>query len=85
MTKVLKPEKQKQRVPCPIHGCHNKRKRAQVMCAGHWFQVPTELRNRIWNLFRESPGSDEHRQAVYEAIQIVNQKAGQAAPTSPAA
>jgi hypothetical protein len=84
MSKLMPREDNKQRVPCPIHGCRNKRKRDQVMCAGHWFQVPAELRNRIWIFYRDSPGSAAHLGAIREAIQVVNEKVDRAAPTSAA-
>jgi hypothetical protein len=85
VSKLMPAEKARLRVPCPIHGCRNKRKRDQVMCAGHWFQVPAELRNRIWVFFRDSPGSAAHLGAIREAIAVVNSKVERAAPTSPAA
>lgn len=71
-------------VPCPIDGCTGRRKRNQVLCVTHWFQVPQALRERIWSLYRTAPGSPDHLRALAEAKRIVNDKQ-QPAPSSPAA
>jgi hypothetical protein len=77
--------KNKQRCPCPIHGCRSQRRRDQVMCAGHWFKVPRELRDEIWRLCRSEAGSAAHLTAIRDAIRSVNEQVAELAPTSPAA
>lgn len=60
---------------CPVIGCTNQRSHDQLLCRGHWFSVPKELRDRIWNLYRSAQGSEAHRAAVFEAINLCNEKA----------
>lgn len=59
-------------VPCPIRGCRRKKRPVDVMCAQHWYTLPSELRDRVWSEYRRHPGSDEHRAAVAEAIRSVS-------------
>jgi hypothetical protein len=72
--------KSSSRVPCPVHGCHSHRKRDQVMCPRHWCEVPGELRERIWSLYRTAAGSAEHLAAIREAIDFVNEQSLVSAP-----
>lgn len=57
---------------CPIIGCDRAKADFHVCCSRHWAQVPRELRNEIWRLYRTEPGSDAHRTAVLAAIQELN-------------
>ena len=57
---------------CPINGCTLSIHEPNLLCSRHWFKVPVELRKRIWMLFKNSPGTDEHRDACFRAIETVN-------------
>ena len=48
----------------------------QVACKRCWFSLPDELRSKIWKLYRnkETRGTPEHRDAVFEAIRILQEK-----------
>lgn len=57
--------------PCPVPGCRRTMGATHILCATHWYQVPKVERDRIWKLYRESPGSVAHRRAVLNAIAAV--------------
>lgn len=57
---------------CPINGCTRRTQEPELLCKPHWFDVPVWLRKRIWMLFKNAPGSDEHRAACFQAIEAVN-------------
>lgn len=59
---------------CPIEGCTTNVRAVYVMCPIHWFEVPQELRARIWNLYKNARGSKEHLAAIREAIEIVDRE-----------
>jgi hypothetical protein len=56
----------------PIEGCNTDVRAVYVTCPIHWFEVPAELRARIWNLYRTAKGSPEHLAAIAEAIEAVD-------------
>lgn len=37
------------------------------MCRGHWFQVPAELRVRVWNAYRPGQEIDKRPSAEWHA------------------
>jgi hypothetical protein len=54
---------------CPGKGCETDVPSDQLACKAHWFQLPQELRGRIWTAWRRrrsDPGA--HRAAVAEAL-----------------
>lgn len=59
---------------CPA--CDAMIKAHEVACKRHWFEVPRELRDRIWRLYRNrrTKGSEEHRRAVFEAIRFLTKE-----------
>jgi len=63
------------RYRCLVRSCDQNRADGQLFCRPHWYALPAELRGRIWRLFRNQPGSKEHRAAVLEAIRLANQQA----------
>lgn len=65
--------KRANRRPCPIAGCKATRGADQLLCRDHWFQVPADLRERIWSLYRSQPGTEAHTNAVFVAIRHVSQ------------
>jgi hypothetical protein len=53
---------------CPVKGCLNKKTPEDLVCPGHWHQVPRVIRHRIWELYREAKGSDAHRTLCLDTI-----------------
>lgn len=53
---------------CPITSCVTKLHPGHLMCRYHWFQVPPQMRSRVWRTWRayESRG-DGVSQAAYQA------------------
>jgi hypothetical protein len=51
-----------------------------LMCREHWFRVPQEIRNRIWNTYREGQSIDTvtpaYLRAAAEAIEVVARSEG---------
>lgn len=56
------------RYACRVHGCDGTRKVSELCCKPHWFQLPKEVRDEIWRLFRQDPGSAAHVRACAEAV-----------------
>jgi len=54
--------------PCLAGGCTYKIGPPNIFCRDHWYQVPKDLRDRIWDLFWHKRGSTEHRTAIASAI-----------------
>jgi hypothetical protein len=71
---------------CPATGCHVQVKHEQIACSFHWFQVPAELRGRIWRAYRARSKSlfakQEHKAAVFEAIVFLRRLPAPAKPKS---
>ncbi len=63
------------RYRCLVQTCDHARQDGQLFCRPHWFALPSELRGRIWRLFRNQPGGSEHRAAIREAIRLANKQA----------
>lgn len=59
---------------CPVQKCPAEIYEPMLMCKQHWFAVRPELRKTIWRLFKSSPGSTQHREACFQAIEEVNAK-----------
>lgn len=59
---------------CPKVGCMLTVPDHQLMCRTHWFMVPKALRSRVWETYKTAPLSDEHRDAMRDAIRSVNSK-----------
>ena len=55
---------------CAAVGCAKMTSANMLMCREHWFQVPQEIRNRVWRLARSGAIEDQahHRRAVIDAI-----------------
>ena len=55
---------------CPISGCGEQIDPSRLMCRGHWYLVPKQIRDRVWATWRSGQGasSPEHREAVCLAI-----------------
>jgi len=59
---------------CPAVGCRSQIPLHQAFCKSHWRLLPAPLRNRIWELWRNDPGSDEHREAIAAAVKALAPK-----------
>jgi hypothetical protein len=55
---------------CPNSGCGEQIDPSRLMCRGHWYLVPKQLRDRVWTTWRSGQGAlgPEHREAVRLAI-----------------
>ncbi len=55
---------------CPVGGCGKQIDPSRLMCRGHWYAVPRQLRDQVWATWRSGlgAGSCEHREAVRLAI-----------------
>lgn len=54
---------------CPAPGCEERvGPGPSFLCRRHWFTVPKDLRNRIWQLYKSARNSPEHRAAVFQAM-----------------
>lgn len=58
---------------CPISGCEQRIDPSRLMCRGHWYTVPKEIRDQVWATWRSGQGafSREHKSAVRSAIAAV--------------
>lgn len=65
-------------VKCRVDGCSVSHADDQLACRKHWFQLPKPVRDEIWRLYRESPGSDEHRDACFRALAYLDERAKKA-------
>lgn len=53
---------------CPLEGCTGKRKRTELLCPTHWFDVPKALRDEVWRTYRTyGVLSDPYNEAVTTA------------------
>lgn len=59
------------KVNCPVKNCHALRWPNEVLCKTHWWMVPKDLRDKIWRLFHQARGSQEHIAAIRQAIELV--------------
>ena len=58
---------------CPVIGCSNLLDRSwNLVCKGHWFDIPKPLRDEVWRLFKNERGSDAHMAAVAECLIYLN-------------
>lgn len=55
---------------CPVSGCTEQVDPSRLMCRGHWYQLPRQLRDLVWATWRSGDGalSYEHLEAVRLAI-----------------
>lgn len=55
---------------CPVADCHEQIDASRLMCKGHWYLVPKQLRDRVWATWRSGAGAHgaEHREAVLLAV-----------------
>lgn len=64
---------------CPSPGCRELRDTRYMACKTHWFQLPKEMRDRIWSLgrtpFRTAQTVAGYRAAVRAAIQYLKERA----------
>lgn len=54
---------------CPAKGCGVTVERSKLACSRHWFDLPKQIRDRVWAAFRtHGMGSAEHTDAVGAAL-----------------
>lgn len=55
---------------CPAPGCLvTKLPYAMLACPKHWYELPEDLRTRIWRTWRRTD-TVAHRAAVAEAVEV---------------
>lgn len=57
---------------CPIDGCGQMVAHEVLMCKPHWYQVPEELRVRIWRHWHRGFPDEKHAALCGSAIAFVN-------------
>lgn len=57
---------------CAVPGCDEQIDRSRLMCRRDWYQLPKQLRDRIWATWRSgrAAASPEHLRAVQTAIRF---------------
>ena len=55
---------------CPVPGCRAQIDPSRLMCGGHWYSVPKQIRDRVWATWLSGlrAFASEHRAAVLTAI-----------------
>lgn len=67
------PERPKHR--CPARRCPLMVRYHLLACRAHWFLIPPEWRDAVWNAYRAGgPGSIGHRFAIAGAIAALNDR-----------
>jgi hypothetical protein len=65
---------------CPVEGCPVKKTEGwHLVCPGHWEKVPQALRDKVWQLFKTSNGSLEHRMTCAAVIAELEAQEGRRA------
>lgn len=57
---------------CPVVGCGRKKADWHLTCAPCWRRVPKQTQAKIYRLYRDQPGGDDHRLACFTALDILN-------------
>ena len=59
---------------CPAPGCGNQISLSRLMCRVHWYQIPRQLRDRVWATWRSGEGvlTAEQCDAVLTAIGVLS-------------
>jgi len=55
---------------CPVPGCGDQINPTRLMCRRDWYQVPKQLRDKVWRTWRSGREANgrAHQQAVLRAI-----------------
>jgi hypothetical protein len=61
---------------CPATGCPQRVADHMLMCRPHWYMVPRELREPVWDAWQSGAGAgtEEHNDAIRAAVAAVNAK-----------
>jgi hypothetical protein len=57
---------------CPAPVCNRQVPYERLACRIHWYAIPRHLRDRVWEAYLS--GSDDHLDAVAEAVQYLHDK-----------
>jgi len=57
---------------CRVDNCIRAHNDDQAFCRSHWFALPKRVRDEIWLLLRTMPGSEQHRRAIFDALDFLN-------------
>ena len=61
---------------CPVNGCQCAKQVRHIFCTKHWYAISLRDRDRLAELQRTEPGSDDHQMAVQAAIEEIEGKEG---------
>ncbi len=55
---------------CPVEGCADGKRPADLMCRRHWYKVPKHLRDTVYHFYRNGPISEylKVREAAIESV-----------------
>lgn len=62
--------------PCPAPGCPLTVPTSKLACKTHWFMIPRDLRNRVWDAWAGGlgAGSPAHHAAISDALEALKAK-----------
>lgn len=63
---------------CQVPRCDEQIDPSRLMCRGHWYRVPKQLRDRVWATWRSgrAASSVEHQSAVRMAVAASRERIG---------
>jgi hypothetical protein len=63
---------------CQVPRCEEQIDPSRLMCRGHWYRVPKQLRDRVWATCQSGRGTSsiEHQSAVRLAIAATSERTG---------
>jgi hypothetical protein len=59
---------------CPGAGCTRTVPNRMIACRTHWYWVSKATRDRVWATYYAGRGSDEHLDAIADAITEMNSR-----------
>jgi hypothetical protein len=60
---------------CPHPTCTRRVSRDRLACPPHWFQLPKDIRDRVWATYRSGDGHG-HREAIADALDYFSTQDG---------
>jgi hypothetical protein len=71
---------------CQVPGCDEQIDPSRLMCRGHWYRVPKQLRDQVWATWQSGRGasSSEHQGAARLAVAASRNRTGQERTSSAA-
>lgn len=57
---------------CPVRKCGKPKERWHLTCLNHWQQIPIDEQKMIFKLYKNRPGSEEHRELCFRILRRLN-------------